>query len=202
MGEPYHAAVRWPGGGSLIGKLQCVDQLGDVVNLSSRGFGLHARVEASFHLHAITIPTTRGDGASFSFWEVDWSGHGRFWVIYPWLHALALDPRAMVQTVWDAGWLPSLPSTLSDQRYEDLLVLHTALVPLQLSERAPEVWVWSGGCFSVCAVYYHIQDLESTSDSPTLLKCCHLLKKWRIPLKIKLFGWLLLHLRLMTWSLR
>ena len=56
-----------------------------------------------------------GDGASFSFWEADWSVHGSFRVTHPRLYALARDPGATVQTVWDAGWFPSLPSTLSDQ---------------------------------------------------------------------------------------
>ena len=80
-----------------------------------------------------------GDGASFSFWEADWSGHGRFRVTHPQLYALALDPGATVQTVWDADWFTSLPSTLSDQRSADLFALHTALVPIQLSERALDV---------------------------------------------------------------
>ena len=106
-----------------------------------------------------------GDGSCFNFWEVDWSGHKRFLVIYPQFHALALDPRATVWIAWDTGWFPSLPSTLLDQRYTDLLALHTALVPLQLSERAPNVWVRCSGRFSVRTVYCPIQDLESTSNS-------------------------------------
>ena len=116
-----------------------------------------------------------GDGASFNFWEADWSGYGRFRDSHPRLYALALDPGATVRTVWDTGWFPSLPSTLSDQRYADLLALHTSLVPLQLSERAPDVWEWRGGRFSARAVYRHFQDLESSSDSTMLLKCCRLL---------------------------
>ena len=167
MGEPYHAAIRGSGGGSHTGKLGCVDRLGNMVNPSSRGFGLHARVEASFHRQAVTIPTTRGGWRQLLFlggrlvWSRTISGH---------TSALALDPGATVWTVWDAGWFPSLPSTLSDQRYADLLALHTAIVPLQLSERAPNIWVWCGGRFSICAIYRHIQDLESTSDSTMLLK--------------------------------
>ena len=31
-----------------------------MVDPSSRGFGLHAGIETSFHMHAVTIPTTRG----------------------------------------------------------------------------------------------------------------------------------------------
>ena len=143
-----------------------------------------------------------GNGASFSFWEVDWSGHGRFQVCYRRLHTLALEPGATVWTVWNGGWFPSLPSTLSDQRYADLIALHTTIVSCQLSERDPDAWVWRGGRFSVRAVYRHFQGLESTSDSPTILKCYRLLWKCRIPLKIKLFGWLLLRQRLMTRSLQ
>ena len=82
-----------------------------------------------------------GDGSSFRFWEVDWSGDRRFRVFYPRLHALALDPVATVRTVQDVGWFPSLPNTLSDQRYTDLLALHTTLVPLQLSARDPDACV-------------------------------------------------------------
>ena len=107
-------------------------------------------------------------GASFGCWEVDWSGHGRFQVCYRRLHALALEPEATVQTVWDAGWFPSLPRTLSDQRYAHLITLHTAIVPRQLLERDPDAWVWSGGRFSIRALYRHFQILESTSNSPTL----------------------------------
>ena len=143
-----------------------------------------------------------GDGAIFSFWETDWSGHGRFRATHLRLYALALNPGASVQTVWDASWFPSLPSTISDQRYVDLLDLYTSLIPIQLSERTPDVWEWRSGLFSARAVYHHFQALESTSDSCTLLKCCRLHRKCRIPLKIKLFGWLLLRQRLMTRSLR
>ena len=67
MGEPYHATIRASSGGSLIGLLRCVDQLGDVVDHLSRRFGLHVGVEASFHLHAVTIPTTCGGWRQLQF---------------------------------------------------------------------------------------------------------------------------------------
>ena len=143
-----------------------------------------------------------GDGANLSFWETDWSGHGCFQITHPRLYALALEPAATVRTVSEASWFPSLPSTLSDQRYADLIALHSALVPIQLSERVPDVWERRDRLFSARAVYRHSQDLESSSDSSMLLKCCRLLWKCRIPLKIKLFEWLLLRQRLMTRSLR
>ena len=76
------------------------------------GFGLHVGAEANFYQHEFTFPTMCGDGASFSFWEADESSHGRFRDSHPQLYALALDLGATVRTVWDAGWFPSLPSTL------------------------------------------------------------------------------------------
>ena len=51
--------------GSLTRKLRRGNRLGDVVDPSSRGFGLHARAEASFHQHVSTIPTTCGGWRQF-----------------------------------------------------------------------------------------------------------------------------------------
>ena len=51
-------------------------------------------------------------------------------------------------------------------------------------------------------MYHHLQELEGSSDTTMFLKCCGIIWKRRIPLKIKLFSWLLLRQRLMTCSLR
>ena len=51
-------------------------------------------------------------------------------------------------------------------------------------------------------VYHHLQELEGSSDTTMFLKCCCIIWKRRIPLKIKLFSWLLLRQRLMTCSFR
>ena len=67
MGEPYHAEIRGSSGGSLMGKLRCVKRLGDLVDPSSSGFGLHAGVEATSHLQVVTIPTTRGGLCQLQF---------------------------------------------------------------------------------------------------------------------------------------
>ena len=55
--------------------------MGGVVNPSSRGFDIHAWAEASFHQHAVTIPTTCGGWRQFQFlgdrlvWSQALSGH-------------------------------------------------------------------------------------------------------------------------------
>ena len=131
-----------------------------------------------------------GNGASFSFWEVDWSGHGRFQVCYRQLHALALGPRyGRFGTLTGS---PSFPALCRNSAMQTSLH-YTQLLSHASCQRGTLMrGVWRGGHFSVRVVYRHFQGLESTSDSPTILKCCHLLWKFRIPLKIKLFGWLFL----------
>ena len=64
-----------------------------------------------------------GDGGSFRFWEDDWAGLGRLRDLYPRLHALALDSGVSVKSVSDAGWFPTLPNSISDQRFEDLVAM-------------------------------------------------------------------------------
>ena len=142
-----------------------------------------------------------GDRASFRFWEDDWAGLRRLRDLYPRLHALALDPRASVQSVSDAGWFPTLPSCISDQRFEDLAAMQQAVSQFQLLEGLADIWVCHGTRFSARNVYHHLQGLEGTPDSAMFLKCCRLIWKCRIPLKITILGWLLLRQRLMTRSL-
>ena len=62
--------------------------------------------------------------------------------------------------------------------------------------------MWNGTRLTARNVYHHLQGLEGTPDSAMLLKCCWLIWKRRIPLKIKIFGWLLLLQRLTTRSFR
>ena len=141
-----------------------------------------------------------GNGASLRFWEDDWAGLGRLWDLYPRLHALALDSGVSMKSVSDAGWFPTLPTSISDHRFEDLVAMQQAVSHFQLTEGLADIWVWHGTRFSARNVYHHLQGLEGTPDSAMLLKCRRLIWKHRIPLKIKIFGWLLLRQRLMTRS--
>ena len=59
--------------------------------------------------HSLFQPRV-GNDASFSFWEVDRFGHGLFRVCNPRLHALALDPGAMVRTVGTLAGSPPCPA--------------------------------------------------------------------------------------------
>ena len=80
--------------------------------------------------------------------------------------------------------------------------MQQAISQFQLTEGLADTWVWHGTRFSARNVYHHLQGLEGTPDSAMLLKCCCLIWKRRIPLKLKIFSWLLLCQRLMTRSFR
>ena len=143
-----------------------------------------------------------GDGTRFRFWEDVWARIRRLPDLYPRLHALAIDPGVSVKSVSEAGWFPTLPSSISDQQFEDLAALQLAVSQFQLTVELADTWVWNGARFSAWDVYHHLQELEGPSNTTLLLKCCRIIWKRCIPLKIKILCWLLLRQRLMTRSFR
>ena len=102
--------------------------------------------------------------------------------------------------MFEAGWFPTLPNNISDQRFEDLAALQLAVSQFHLTVETADTWVWHGASFLARKVYHHLQELEGSSDTTMFLKCCRIIWKRRIPLKIKIFTWLLLRQRLMTRS--
>ena len=142
-----------------------------------------------------------GNGKTFRFWEDNWSVYGHLSGVFPRLYTLSMDQRASVQQAWHRAWAPDLPEALSDQRVAELLRLQELLADQSLSEATQDVWVWSGPSFTVRAVYRLLRD-QGASKDPLFLQRCRLVWKRRLPLKIKIFAWLLLRRRLMTRSLR
>ena len=130
-----------------------------------------------------------------------WSRHGRLSGVFPRLYALSMDPRSSVQQAWHRAWAPALPEALSDQRVTELLRLQELLADQSLSEATQDAWVWNGPNFTVRAVYRLLRDQGAPEDR-RFLQRCRLVWKRRLPLKIKIFAWLLLRRRLMTRSLR
>ena len=92
-----------------------------------------------------------------------------------------------------------LPHAFPDQRVNELLSLQELLANRRLSGAAQDAWVWSGPSFTAQASYRVLQDQENSED-PLILQRCRLVWKHRLPLKIKVFAWLLLRRRLMTRS--
>ena len=104
-----------------------------------------------------------------------------------------------MRRAWNDAWVLPLPQALSDQRVAELISLQELLDDRRLSEAAQDAWVWSGPSFTTRAEYRLLRDKENSED-PLILQRCRLVWKRCLPLKIKVFAWLLLRRRLMTRS--
>ena len=142
-----------------------------------------------------------GDGASFRFWEDDWSGLGRLRVDFSRLYALAPDPPATVRTMWTGTCTPILPQALSDQRLADFKSLQIRIAHLRPLAGTQDAWIWHHSRFSTREVYRLLRGQEAP-EAATLVRRCPVVWKQRLPLKTRIFGWLLLRRRLMTRVLR
>ena len=100
---------------------------------------------------------------------------------------------------WHDAWAPPLPEALSDQQAGDLLRLQELLADRQPSEGQDE-WIWSEPLFSVRVVYNRFRD-QVGSEDPAFLRLWRRVWKSRLPMKIRVFAWLLLRRRLLTRSL-
>ena len=141
-----------------------------------------------------------GDRETFWFWLDNWSGHGQLDRLFPRLYALATDQGFLVRQAWNDTWVSPLPEALPDQRVAELISLQELLTDRCLSEAMQDAWIWSGPSFTTRAAYKRLRDHENPED-PLILQRCHVVWKCRLPLKIKVFAWLLLRQRLTTRSM-
>ena len=141
-----------------------------------------------------------GFGESFRFWRDEWTGAGRLGQSFPRLFALAPDPECSVRSAWHGAWAPPLPAALSEQRMTEFLRMQEYLLP-RLSTTGDDMWIWGGPKFTCRAVYCRLRDRAGLEDQ-LLLRLWRRVWRSRIPLKIRVFLWLLLRRRLMTKALR
>ena len=141
-----------------------------------------------------------GAGETFRFWRDEWSGHGRFSQLFPRLYALSLDPDELVSRAWQDAWTPALREAMSDQRVADFLRLQKLLADSRPSE-GNDVWIWSEQRFSARAVYSRLRE-QAAAEDPAFIRQWRWAWKSRIPMKIRVFVWLLLRRRLMTRAYR
>ena len=120
-------------------------------------------------------------------------------ILSPRLFALSLDKEGPVNRAWHDSWALLLPEALSDQRAVDLLRLQELLVDRQPSQ-GPDAWIWSEPLFSVRVVYNRLRDQVGLEDL-AFLRLWRQVWKSRLPMKIRVFAWLLLCRRLLTRSL-
>ena len=101
--------------------------------------------------------------------------------------------------LWNNAWVPPLPVVLRDQRAAELNRLQDLLTDCCISDDVHDAWIWNGPSFTTRAAYRWLRDQENPED-PLILQRCRVVWKRRLPLKIKVFAWLLLRRRLMTRS--
>ena len=141
-----------------------------------------------------------GAGETFRFWSDDWLGHGRFSQIFPRLYALSLDLDESVSRAWQDAWTLALREAMSDQRVADFLRLQELIADRRPSE-GNDVWIWSEQRFFARAVYSCLRE-QAEAEDPALIRLWRRAWKSRLPLKIRVFVWLLLRRRLMTRAYR
>ena len=141
-----------------------------------------------------------GAGEAFRFWLDEWAGHGRLSQIFPRLFALSLDPGESVRRAWQETWTPALREAMSDQRVADFLRLQVLIANSRPSEGA-DGWRWNEPRFSARAVYSRLR-APAEAEAPDFLRLWKRAWKSHLPLKIRVFVWLLLRRRLMTRAYR
>ena len=105
-----------------------------------------------------------------------------------------------MRQTWHGAWAPQMPAALSDQRTFDFLRLQELLVNQRPAEGL-DGWTWCEPRFSVRGAYRRLR-AQAASEDPLFLRSWRRIWRSRIPLKIRVFLWLLLRRRLMTRSLR
>ena len=110
---------------------------------------------------------------------------------FPRLYALVRDRHALVSHCWTNAWVPEARGRLSAPHSLELLDIQHCLAAFQPSEAETDKWLWSSTVFSTRAAYGQL-GTGSPSNPASTLAACRLIWKRRIPLKVKIFGWLLL----------
>ena len=105
-----------------------------------------------------------------------------------------------MRQAWHDAWAPPMPATLSDQRTFELLRLQELLANQRPSE-GQDGWTSCEPRFSVRGAYRRLRAQAGLED-PLFLGLWRWIWRSRIPLRIRVFLWLLLRRRLMTRSLR
>ena len=101
----------------------------------------------------------------------------------------------------DWPWTSTLPQALSNQRLADFMSLQVRLANLRPTEEITDAWRWRHSRFSARAIYRLLRGQEPL-EAAALVRRCRVIWRKRLPLKIRIFGWLLVRRRLMTRAMR
>lgn len=138
-----------------------------------------------------------GCGSSFSFWHGEWMAGGTLGTAFPRLMALAENQDATVSDCWsDGSWLPIFRTGLSDGRLAEFVTMMNRLTAYHPVAGNEDGWTWLDGSFSASRLY---RKLLPPCTLPSELSLDYR-RIWKsaVPLKIKIFMWLLRRGRILT----
>lgn len=129
-----------------------------------------------------------GDGRRTDFWGDAWCGHTPLSQLFPSLHAISNDLGCTVRELADRRWNFSFKRWLDEHNQRCLVELGDKLMGVRFNQdRDKPVWKWEkSDKFSVKSIYTHL----SSNGIDRSFK--HLWKA-KIPLKIKIWLWLIWH---------
>lgn len=129
-----------------------------------------------------------GNGRATDFWGDSWCGHRPFSQMFPRLFEISNDIGTSVAELAHRRWQLSFRRWLDEQAQDELRSLRDKLMEVGLNEQPDlPIWKWSKSeKFTVKPMYDMLTNTGPTRSSTHLWKA-------RIPLKIKIWLWLIWH---------
>ncbi|XP_058783065.1 uncharacterized protein LOC131657716 [Vicia villosa] len=149
-------------------------------------------------------------GKSTPFWNIQWLGHRAFRYIFPNLYQLVEDPNSSVYNIgcWVGnGWewqIENCFSVLNQEACNELSDLKAVLDRVAPSGQNRDVLIWplqDSHCYSVRSYYTKlVQDSVVELGDSRVRAALQVIWKVKVPSKMQIFGWRLMHDRLPTKS--
>ncbi|KAK1296362.1 hypothetical protein QJS10_CPB15g00774 [Acorus calamus] len=145
-----------------------------------------------------------GNGHRIRFWREWWCGEAPFCIAYPMATQAAENTEATVQELWKVvdgrgGWCLQMRRITTETQVGELAALLQLIQSFSPAEERADTAQWEKGSnpsYSVKRGYkWCCQDLEAVlgMEAKTLV-----MWRWKIPLKVKIFLWMLFQKRLLT----
>jgi hypothetical protein len=127
-----------------------------------------------------------GNGKRIDFWEYPWCGMVALKDKFRELYDICIDQNKSVAEMTQRGWRMNFRRWLNENQQNQLRQLRDMLAACALSTENDMVkWIWEkSGTFSVKSMYNHLFSLEGSNPKKKLWKA-------KLPMKIKIFMWLI-----------
>jgi hypothetical protein len=127
-----------------------------------------------------------GNGKRIDFWEDPWCGMVALKDKFRGLYDICIDQNKSVAEMAQRGWRMNFRRRLNENQQNQLRQMRDMLSACALSTEKDMVkWIWEkSGTFSVKSMYNHLFSLEGNNPTKKLWKA-------KVPMKIKIFMWLI-----------